>query len=206
MESPGLAAGGNHCNASPMFTTAETMADTGFPYVARPDARVLILGSMPSIASLEATQYYAHPRNAFWPIMGELLGFDAALSYEQRLEQFREHGIALWDVVHRCRRPGSLDSSIETDSVEANDFTGFFAAHPQIKAIFFNGGTAETLFKRMVLPLLSEPLLGLPMQRLPSTSPAHAARSFDQKLTVWQAVRRALDASGAISCDTPPGP
>ncbi|HKJ82553.1 MAG TPA: DNA-deoxyinosine glycosylase [Mariprofundaceae bacterium] len=189
-----------------MFLSSPHAPDTGFPCVARPDARVLILGSMPSVASLGAMQYYAHPRNAFWPIMGELFHFDASLAYDKKLEKLRECGIALWDVVHRCHRPGSLDSSIETDSVETNDFRGFFARYPKMEAVFFNGGTAERLFRRMVLVTLPEPLSELPMNRLPSTSPAHAARSFHQKLESWWAIRRVLDASGAASTDTPPDP
>jgi double-stranded uracil-DNA glycosylase len=163
-------------------------ADTGFPYVAQPDARILILGSMPSVASLTAAQYYAHPHNAFWPLMGGLLRFDAALPYAERLSALQEAGIALWDVVHRCHRPGSLDADIRTDTVEANDFSAFFADHPHIAAIFFNGQTAATLYRRHVLPRLDDPWRELPRHTLPSTSPAHAARSRAEKLAIWHQI------------------
>jgi hypoxanthine-DNA glycosylase len=89
-------------------------------------ARALILGSMPGAASLRAAQYYAHPRNQFWPIMGELVGADPALPYEQRLDRLTSAGIALWDVFARCEREGSLDAHIRDDTAVANDFAEFF--------------------------------------------------------------------------------
>jgi TDG/mug DNA glycosylase family protein len=166
--------------------------DTGFPYVARPDARILILGSMPGTASLAANRYYAHPRNAFWPITGELFGFDAKLPYDERLEALKRNRVALWDVAHRCIRPGSLDSNIDRESIEPNDFAAFFEAHPHIRAVFFNGSAAESLFRKLVLPTLPEKVRHLPMKRLPSTSPAHAARSFADKLAAWRPILDAL--------------
>ena len=108
------------------------MPDTAFPYSADHDAKVLILGSMPSRKSLAARQYYAHQQNAFWPIMGELFGFSTHLGYEQRLERLRENHIALWDVAHQCVRPGSMDHAIEMESVVANDFAAFLTRHPSI--------------------------------------------------------------------------
>ncbi|GMR00583.1 MAG: DNA-deoxyinosine glycosylase [Zetaproteobacteria bacterium] len=165
--------------------------DTGFPYSAASDARVLILGSMPSRKSLAEQQYYAHPRNAFWPIMGELFGFDTTLPYGRRLHCLRESGIALWDVAHQCVRPGSLDANMR--NVQANDFSKFFAAYPRIHAIFFNGRMAESLFRKLVLPQLDDPYHNLPLHCLPSTSPAHAARSFAQKLTAWKTIKQALE-------------
>jgi TDG/mug DNA glycosylase family protein len=155
----------------------------GFPPISLPDARLLILGSMPGQASLAARQYYAHPRNAFWPIMGRLLGFDPAAAYADRATALRAAGIALWDVVHSCARPGSLDASIDRDSARINDFAAFFAAHPGISQVFFNGATAESLFRKAVLPSLAAPP---DLLRLPSTSPAHAALSFERKLAAWQ--------------------
>lgn len=169
------------------------MHDTGFPYVAHPDARILILGSMPSVASLGPAQYYAHPRNGFWPIMGELLRFDAKLPYAERLERLKAKRVALWDVAHRCIRPGSLDQHIDRDSVEPNDFETFFADHPKIDHIFFNGSASENLFRRLVLPRLPEAIRALPRTRLPSTSPAHTSRNLTAKLEAWSIVVRALE-------------
>jgi len=166
--------------------------DTGFAYSAPPDARVLVLGSMPSIKSLAEQQYYAHPRNTFWPIMGELFGAGPALPYEQRLHTLRESGIALWDVVHQCVRPGSLDINIS--KAQVNDFNGFFVLHPRVHDIFFNGKTAESLYRKLALPQLNNPWSNkLPLHALPSTSPAHAARSLAEKLAAWQTVRQALE-------------
>ncbi|MDE1546317.1 DNA-deoxyinosine glycosylase [Dechloromonas agitata] len=157
-----------------------------FPPVAAPDARRLILGSMPGEASLSAGQYYAHPRNAFWRIMGDLLGAGPALPYPARLARLTAAGIALWDVVADCERRGSLDAAIVRESVQANDFRHFFAEHPGIEQIFFNGTAAENLFRRHVLPRLD----GVPreLHRLPSTSPAHAARGYAEKLAAWSVI------------------
>lgn len=158
----------------------------GFPPVAAPDARVLILGSMPGQASLQAGRYYAHERNAFWRIMGDLLGAGPDLPYSQRLEKLTAAGIALWDVIAACERAGSLDADIVGHSVAANDFGAFFAVHRNIAHVFFNGAAAETGFRRHVLPGL--PDLPLRLCRLPSTSPAHAARSYADKLAAWSAI------------------
>jgi hypoxanthine-DNA glycosylase len=159
-----------------------------FNAVSQPDARLLILGSVPGLASLVQQQYYAHPRNAFWPIMAELLGFDADLPYGTRLQRLQNHRIALWDVVHRCQRPGSLDQNIAKDSVEANDFASFFGQHSQLRGICFNGGTAETLFKRHVMRGGISIPSGIEMARLPSTSPANAGLRLEQKLEQWRLV------------------
>lgn len=163
-----------------------------FDYVAAPDANILILGSMPGVESLRQQQYYAHPRNAFWDIMGELFGFDPKLPYPERLESLKQSRIALWDVAHMCERPGSLDSSIRHDSVVANDFAAFFRVHPRIGALFFNGHKAAELYRRLVVPTLAEPWRSLPGHRLPSTSPAHAGMNFQQKLDQWLQIRAAL--------------
>lgn len=157
-----------------------------FPPVAAPDARVLILGSMPGEASLRAGQYYAHERNAFWRIMGDLLGAGPALPYVERLARLQAAGIALWDVIADCRRSGSLDADIVKGSVRANDFSGFLAAHPDVDRVYFNGGAAEANFHRHVLPGL--PRASIRMLRLPSTSPAHAARSYAEKLAAWSVI------------------
>lgn len=159
----------------------------GLPPVASPDARILILGSMPGQASLTAGRYYAHERNVFWRIMGDLFGAVPTLDYERRLQRLAAAGIALWDVIGSCERYGSLDADIVAGSVQANDFAGFFAAHPCIERIFFNGMAAETTFRRHVLPELGDRLP--PQHRLPSTSPAHAARGYAEKLAAWSVIR-----------------
>jgi double-stranded uracil-DNA glycosylase len=159
-----------------------------FPPLAAPDARVLVLGSMPGEASLAAGQYYAHPRNLFWPIIGELFGFPGDAPYAERVAALRGAGIALWDVLESCRRQGSLDSAIVDD--RANDFAVFLARHRQIRQVFFNGAKAEASFRRRVLPTLG--MIELDCRRLPSTSPAHAGMSRAAKLAAWQALREAL--------------
>lgn len=158
-----------------------------FPPIADDNARLVILGSIPGQASLRAGQYYAHPRNQFWPLMAELLAFDAGCDYQQRCGQLRMAGIALWDVLQSCVRPGSLDAAIDDKTAQANDFQAFFSRFHRLDRVFFNGATAERLFIKQVLPLL--PVQRLSLQRLPSTSPAHAGMSYKQKLQCWQAIR-----------------
>ncbi|MBI2082428.1 MAG: DNA-deoxyinosine glycosylase [Deltaproteobacteria bacterium] len=155
-----------------------------FPSVASPDAEVLILGSMPGERSLQEQQYYAHPYNAFWDIMGALFRASRHLEYEERLRILKENRVALWDVAFQCRRDGSLDSDIR--SVTPNDFQTFFASHPQIHSIFFNGHKAEDLFTKLVLKNLGDFSQKLKLVRLPSTSPAHASLTRDQKKRRWQ--------------------
>ncbi|KRA20998.1 DNA-deoxyinosine glycosylase [Lysobacter sp. Root604] len=162
---------------------------SSFAPVATADARVLVLGSMPGEASLAATRYYAHPQNRFWPIMGALVGATPALPYEQRLQRLLDAGIALWDVLASCERVGSLDTAIRAP--QANDFAGFFAAHPRVATVLFNGAQAETSFRRLVLPGLAAPLPML--RRLPSTSPANAGQRPEVKLAAW---REALSDAG----------
>ncbi len=161
----------------------------GFPPIAREDARILILGSAPSVESLKQQQYYAHPRNSFWPILTTLLtGAMQNLPYNERAELLQQHRIALWDVMRSCERPGSLDSAIASDSIEANHFEHFFQQHSQIEKIFFNGGKAEAVYRKQVLPQLSPHCANLPQQRLPSTSPAMAMLNREQKLEQWRAI------------------
>lgn len=155
-----------------------------FSAIAAPNARVLVLGTMPGVASLQAQRYYANPRNAFWPIMASLLSFDLALPYEQRLQQLLAHNIALWDVLASCERPGSLDAAIARESEVPNDFPALFRRCRQLRAIACNGGTAYALFRRHVLPLVN--VTGIDVLQLPSTSPAHAGKSFAVKLDEWR--------------------
>jgi double-stranded uracil-DNA glycosylase len=155
-----------------------------FAPVAADDARILILGSMPGQASLRATQYYAHQRNAFWPIMAAL--FDAGIErqYADRLALLQRQGIALWDVLASCERPGSLDADIEPDSIVVNDFAGFFDRHTRLQRIVFNGTTAEQCFRRHVDAATANRVPD--RRRLPSTSPAHAGMRFADKLERWR--------------------
>jgi hypoxanthine-DNA glycosylase len=144
---------------------------------------------MPGVASLEAVQYYAHPRNAFWPIIGELFGIDPAQDYESRIGQLEKLPLVLWDTLQACHRPGSLDSNIDAGSVRANDFPELLSRFPEIRAILFNGATSEKYFKQLVVPKLPESLK-IELIKMPSTSPAHAGMRFEQKLEAW---RRLLD-------------
>ena len=168
----------------------------GLAPLERPGVRLLVLGSMPGAASLQAGQYYAHPRNAFWPIIESLWGIPRALPYEARARAVTSAGIAVWDVIASCRRRTSLDAHIEPDSVVANDFAGFFRRHRHIALVAFNGTSAATLYRRHVLPTLGEALQQLPCLRLPSTSPAHAGLSMQAKLDAWSALRRHPDPAG----------
>jgi hypoxanthine-DNA glycosylase len=159
----------------------------GFPPISRPDARILILGSMPSRQSLAQQQYYAHPRNAFWPILSQLLAIETS-TYAERAAQLAARGVAVWDVLQACYRSGSLDSAIDDRSIVINDFPGFFREHPRVRNVYFNGAKAESLYRNHVLPVLSGAAADLPLRRLPSTSPAHAGMSFDEKLAAWRVV------------------
>ena len=124
----------------------------GFPPVVGRQPRLLILGSMPSEASLEAGQYYGLPRNAFWAIMGELFGAGRELPYDERLRILKRHGVALWDVLAECRRRGSLDASIQLRDARVNDLAGFFRRHRGIRRVYFNGSKAADVYRRRALP------------------------------------------------------
>ncbi len=165
------------------------MADVrSFPPIERKDARVLILGSMPGLESLKRKQYYAHPRNAFWPIMSSLYGL-AAPGYRERARELAEKGVAVWDVLKACFRPGSLDADIDDSTIVVNDFQGFFDGHPAVDRVFFNGGKACSVYRRHVLPRLDPRCAALPLIRLPSTSPANAGMNLEQKSRAWRVVR-----------------
>ncbi len=152
-----------------------------------PSARVLVLGSMPGVASLRLQQYYGHPRNVFWNIVGTVLGFDPALPYEQRTAALVGRKVALWDVLASCVREGSLDSAIDDSSAVANDFAAFFETHPHIVRVCFNGAKAEVVYRRHVLPQLGTQR-AIHYVRLPSTSPAHAGMPYRAKLQEWRAI------------------
>ncbi|SEA84153.1 DNA-deoxyinosine glycosylase [Alkalimonas amylolytica] len=155
---------------------------TGLAPVSHPDARALLLGSMPGAASLAQQQYYGHPRNHFWPMMAELFGFDAALAYPERLQALQRNRVALWDVLQHCERQGSLDSAIRNET--PNDFAGFFQRHRQLQLIAFNGKKAEDSFRKLVLPKVMLPKT-CSLLVLPSSSPANAGISRPARLQAW---------------------
>jgi hypoxanthine-DNA glycosylase len=158
---------------------------SGFHPVVDASTRVLILGSLPGEASLAVQQYYGNPRNAFWRLMEGVLGGPlVALPYEDRLTALRARGVGLWDVIAEAERPGSLDAAIRDPA--ANDLLSLVETLPSLRGVAFNGGTAAKLGGR---------LLGqsLPTVVLPSSSPAHAARTFEQKAAVWNGLRAWLD-------------
>ena len=157
----------------------------GFPPIADRRARVLVLGSMPSEASLAAGQYYAFRHNQFWRIAGAICGFAADAPYETRKAALVRCRIALWDVLESCIRPGSLDSAIREESIRVNDFAKFLAAHPGIRRVCFNGRKAEQAWQRRVLPELPA-ARKLEYRLLPSTSPAHAGMGYLAKLEAWR--------------------
>ena len=158
-----------------------------FPPLATAQARQLILGSMPGMASLAAGQYYAHPRNHFWPIMAALCGFNASADYAEKTALLLAKGIAVWDVLQSCQRPGSLDKDIARASIQANPFELFFQQYPHIQRVYFNGSHAEQLFLRSVKPQLRDD--NRHYQRLPSTSPANARASYEDKLAAWRVMQ-----------------
>ena len=171
------------------MTSSPTRKLHGLAPVVGEGARLLVLGSFPGIASLQAQQYYAHPRNQFWPILSDLWGLEGpqalqALPYADRLPIARAHGLAIWDVYAGCERKGSLDSAIQ--HAELNDLAGLIRRVPTLRAIAHNGGESARHMK-------VTQALGLPVFKLPSTSPANASWSFERKLAAWRDVFEAFD-------------
>ncbi len=160
----------------------------GFPPIINDMANTLILGTMPGEESLRMNQYYAHSRNAFWRIMSNLLVIPENLTYEERTTSLRQHQIALWDVIRTCEREGSLDVKIRQESIQENDFVSLFRENPNVLQVFFNGARAEKEYLKRVLPKLTGPARYLKLVRLPSTSPAMARLSFDEKVYAWSAI------------------
>lgn len=153
------------------------------------EPKVLILGSMPSQVSLNEKQYYANSRNAFWWIMSELFEFDLTEDYSCRSSAIIKSGIAVWDVLYDCQRPGSLDSAIVRISEVPNDFNAFFSEHPSLSRVVFNGIAAETIFNRhnrCLIHEISRSSHSLEWYRCPSTSPAHASMTKQDKLESWR--------------------
>lgn len=163
-----------------------TSSRRSFAPIVFADTSTLILGSMPGVPSLNAQQYYANPRNAFWTIMARLASVPLPQSYAERLAVLKTLRIGVWDVIEQCERPGSLDSAIERSSVVVNDIPSLLNDYPDIRLVAFNGRTAETLFKRHWAGQEHRSLKRCSMRTLPSSSPAHAALSLVEKFQQWQ--------------------
>ena len=154
------------------------------PVIAR-HTRLVVLGSFPGVASLQAQQYYGHPRNHFWPLLSALWGVDlVGMGYRQRLAELRRRGLGLWDVYAACRREGSLDQAIE--DAEYNDLASLRRRAPALQWVAHNGGESARAMRHVAS-------LGYGVLPLPSTSPANASWSFERKLAAWRA---AFDAAG----------
>jgi hypoxanthine-DNA glycosylase len=159
-----------------------------------PGAKVLILGSMPGRQSLDSQQYYAHPRNHFWPIISELLNRDVtSLSYDDKCKFLKKNNIALWDVIATCEREGSLDSAIRNE--EMNDLDLLIKNYPTIQWIGLNGTKAYNSFQKY---LKKQSIPCIPYTKLPSTSPVPGknVKSFTEKVASWQVVNNYLNMTG----------
>lgn len=163
-----------------------------FRPLVRPGCRALVLGSMPGVASLEAARYYAHPKNLFWPLVSELLGFSDVTDYEGRCEALLRSGVALWDVLAECEREGSLDSRIAKGTERPNDVRGFLDEHPSLGFVLCNGAKAASAFRRYIGETRAE------LIALPSTSPANASLPAATKREAWRTafVRAGLRVGG----------
>lgn len=181
------------------MTSAESVLHAFAP-IGSARARLLVLGSMPGVASLTDNQYYAHKRNAFWPVMQALFG-GSTDTYDDKCRILHDNHIAVWDVLTQCVRPGSLDSNIRKDSVVCNDFAAFFKTQPAIGTVAFNGKAAEQLFRKHVLPeLTNNPAKGaaqinlnarvIKLVSLPSSSPAMASLDLSEKIVAWRKALR----------------
>lgn len=171
-----------------MLIEAAPVAVSSFPPSLGGQLRLLILGSMPGVASLRAVQYYAHPRNLFWPLMGELFGAGPDLPYPTRTAALHAQGIGLWDVLASCDRPGSLDARIRRSSEIANDLPGLLLGHPELRGIAVNGALARDALHRHHPGLAAQ----FRVVELPSTSPANASLPLQQKRTAWAQLRELL--------------
>lgn len=158
------------------------MIKYSFPPISSPNSKILILGTMPGVQSLLLSQYYGHPRNAFWKIIFTLFETPFTTDYEKRKNILLENGIAVWDVLEACIREGSLDSAIEQEVPNAINL--FLKDHHNIQSIFFNGQKAAAYFKKYIQPEKEYHLT-----TLPSTSPANAGKSFDTKLKEWSVIK-----------------
>ena len=178
------------------MSSAAMPITTGFVPIVGPGASTLVLGSLPSRKSLERQQYYGHPRNAFWHIMGDLFGAAPTLPYDERKNILIRNRIAVWDVLAASVRPGSLDASIDPATARANDFRAFLIEYPEVRRVCFNGRAAESLFRRLVAPTLEKGSNTLVLHTLPSTSPAYAAMRYEEKLARWQYIKAGSKTTG----------
>lgn len=159
------------------------MLSFGFPPIASPLARVLVLGTLPGRISIDLGEYYANPQNAFWKIMATGVP-DSRADYASRVAMLSHHGIAVWDVLAAATRSGSLDSAIANDAIP-NNFRAFFQICPNVRLVCFNGVTAADLYEKYVVPTLTEAQRAIAKRTLPSTSGAHARLTLAQKAVRW---------------------
>jgi hypoxanthine-DNA glycosylase len=157
---------------------------SSFPPIIDQESKILILGSVPGVKSLEKQEYYGHPQNKFWKIIFELFEVDFTENYVEKIEILKKNKIAVWDAIDTCERKGSLDSEIINE--EANDIKNLLQTHPNIRAIFCNGGKSYKNLKK-ILDKNSE----IPVYLLPSTSPLHTI-SFEKKLEDWKILKTYL--------------
>lgn len=172
---------GNHVGMGEDSGQSATGRKSSFPPVVCQSCRVLVLGSLPGEESLRQAQYYAHPRNAFWPMMAELCGFELSLPYGERLSCLLKAGIALWDVVGSGRRQGSLDQNIQDET--PNDIEALLEGLPELELICCNGGASFRYLRRYFPQLWQQGRLRI--RQLPSTSPAAARWTYGQKREAW---------------------
>lgn len=151
--------------------------------------RIIILGSMPSIISINASQYYANPRNLFWMVLADLFDIDIHCSYESKVKQVQQLPIIIWDTLKSCHREGSLDSKILSTDLETNDIGALLKQFPTVQAIAFNGGASAKYFDRLIKPKLSKDQ-NVELFKMPSTSPANAGMKQQLKLDIWRGLCR----------------
>lgn len=169
-----------------LFDIGKTLS---FPPIFSRNATILILGSAPGVQSIKVKQYYGHKRNTFWKIMGEIFEFNYNSPYKDRENMLIHNNVAVWDVIKNCKRKGSLDSNIKQKSIEINNFNDLFNQLNKIEMIFFNGALPEKEYIKRVIPSLHEKFKSIPYMRLPSTSPALASLSYEEKLEKWNAIK-----------------
>lgn len=163
-------------------------ATLGFSPICGSSPKILILGSLPSQKSVQLGQYYGHPQNAFWRIMGDLIDAGPDVHYPERASRLESRCIAVWDVLASSVRPGSMDAAIVGATARANDFSAFLGQHTGIRLVCFNGQAAEKYFRKLVSSNTRRDFAGIDFHTLPSTSPAYAAMTYREKLQTWSAI------------------